>query len=93
MTGSAFEAMDVVGGSFSLSKGRRSGGGGARNSTAPEAGGFFSVFEKQRFTCMGAHFGLLLKENSIFVSAKNEVLPAWALNFHKFQFFCEFLVF
>jgi hypothetical protein len=42
---------------------------------------------------MGAHFGSLLREIRISVSAKNEVLPAWELNFQKFLFFCEFLVF
>jgi len=29
---------------------------------------------------MGAHFGSLLRENSISVSAKNEVFPAWEFN-------------
>ena len=42
---------------------------------------------------MGAHFGSLLKEIRIFVSVKNEVLPAWELNFQKIQFVCDFLVF
>ena len=42
---------------------------------------------------MGAHFGSLLREIRISVSAKNEVLLAWEFNFQKFPFLCEFHVF
>ena len=40
MTGSAFKAMDVVVAGLSYEKGRRSGGGGAQYSAAPEGSGF-----------------------------------------------------